>query len=488
MTSRSHRVAIIGGGFTGAAVAYHLTGAGTGTGTVAAPVVVFEPRPTLGAGVAYGAQDPNHRINVPAARMSLSTDEPDDFRAWLERDGVLEGDPEARLPNGAVYPARSVFGRYIAARLAPRLAEGRVEHRRARVTAVRPDEAGGWRIDTDDGRRTSADIVVIATSHPPPAPPACLADLAVEAKASGGTMFIADPWAVGALDAIGTDDRVLIVGTGLSMADVVSTLDAAGHRGPITALSRRGQRSHGDLSDNATAWGDFSTGAEGSARGLLRRVRRTLRDNPDQPWQTIFNALRRQAGPIWAALNPAEQRRLVRHLRPFWDVRRFRIAPQAERVLDRRIAAGMLRIEAGRLTGAARRAGSFDVAIRPRGEAERRMTVDAIVTTTGPDHARILSSQPFLADLARQGYLERDPAGLGLHTDRAGHAVSSGRAHPTLLVAGPLSRGTFGELMGLPEVTVNAQMVAATIREAVGPQRIGEGEEPPYALATPKMS
>ncbi|GBQ22719.1 hypothetical protein AA12717_1275 [Gluconacetobacter sacchari DSM 12717] len=453
------RIGIIGGGFSGAAIAWHLTDGGGDL----PPVTVFEPREALGQGVAYGARDPRHRINVPAARMSLTTAMPDDFQAWLTADGALAADPEAVLADGAAYPARSVFGRYVAARLAPRLAGGQVVHRRARVSGVVPRAEGGWWITTDDGARDRADILVIATSHPAPAAPAALAGLA-----EGGGRLVADPWAAGALDGIGPDDRVLIVGTGLSMADVVASLDGAGHRGRIVALSRRGQVSQADLSDVTDAWGDFSTEPAVTARGALRRVRLALRDDPDRPWQTVFNAVRRQAGAIWAALPVVERRRLVRHVRPFWDTRRFRIAPQVERVLHRRIAGETLEVLAARIEAADRQGEGIDVMLRRRGGGLSFASFDVVVTTTGPDHARILSSQLFLAGLGRQGLLRPDPVGLGVDTDREGHAVSAeGETVPTLFVAGPLSRGTFGELMGLPEVTANAEMIAATIlREA----------------------
>ncbi|HWK34416.1 MAG TPA: FAD-dependent oxidoreductase, partial [Hyphomicrobium sp.] len=68
MTDRQATIAIIGGGFSGAAIAWHLARDARVAGT---RVVVIEPRATLGQGLAYSPGEPAYRINVPASKMSL---------------------------------------------------------------------------------------------------------------------------------------------------------------------------------------------------------------------------------------------------------------------------------------------------------------------------------------------------------------------------------------------------------------------------------
>ncbi|WP_182356075.1 FAD/NAD(P)-binding protein [Komagataeibacter europaeus] len=449
-------IAIIGGGFSGAALAWHLARDTSTPGRI----TVFEPRPFLGAGLAYGATDPQHRVNVPASRMSIDTSQPDDFVTWIRQTDALANDPAAFRPNGSAFPARAVFGRYVADRLAPALHSGAVTHLRHRVTGVQASPDGNWIITDATGHVMVADIVVIATSHPAPRPPELLRDLHL--PAGHHPVLVTNPWQAGALEDIAPSDRVLIVGTGLSMADAIVTLTARGHDGKITAISRRGQRSHGHAAHAVDPVGQFVAPPSRTVGHLLRRVRHALAARPDQPWQAVFDRLREQAPDIWAALPLPERRRLIRHLRPFWDTHRFRIAPQVEDVLHARERAGTLDIVAGRLAAVQVARERFVTTLR-HGDTMRDETYDAIITTTGPAHGAIIHTVPYLRELAAAGLVEMDATGLGLHVDALGRACVGSRHAGTLFVAGPLARGRFGELMGLPEVTRHAEKLAVII-------------------------
>ncbi|MCB4769689.1 FAD/NAD(P)-binding protein [Ancylobacter sp. Lp-2] len=448
-------VAILGGGFSGAAVAFHLLRLRPELDRVA----IVEPRGEIGRGLAYSAADPSHRINVPASRMSLDPQQPDQFNDWLEALGRLDADPAARMADGRNFPARAVFGAYVAEAMAAQGA--RLVHVRARALRVEPLPAGGYRIHTSDGGSVRAQIVVLAVAHAPPSPPAPLQALA------GHPGFIADPWATEALAALAPDSRVLIVGTGLSMADIVASLDRLGHRGEIVAVSRRGLRSRGHPATVDDPYGDFATDPARTTRELVRRVRATVRaaGAEGKSWHCVLDQVRLQGSAIWQALPLGERARLLRHLRPFWDVHRFRIAPQVEAALDRRFAAGTLTLRAASLRAVEAREGDIRIRLRDRRSgAEDVREVDAVVVATGPAHGRVFADNPLLAALAADGLARPDPLRLGIDVDRQGRAFGAdGRARPDLFVAGPLARGTVGELMGLPDVTNYAIRIAGEV-------------------------
>ncbi|MEA1672933.1 FAD/NAD(P)-binding protein [Nitrospirillum sp. BR 11163] len=473
------RVVILGGGFSGAIAALHLARATP----VPVDIDIVEPRLLLGGGVAYSTPDPQHRINVPAARMSAFSADMGHFDRWLRRSGVLATDPQALVKGGHIFSGRLEFGRYLDGLVREQAASdgpAHIRHVQQRATAITPiprdappGQSFGYAVALENGARLVADVVVIATSHPPPAPPRNLA------RALGDDpRLIANPWAPGALEGLDTNARVLVVGSGLTMADILATLDASGHKGPVTVFSRRGLTPRGHALDAGDLVGDFTTRPEVTALALLRRIRATVTaaDGGGRPWQVVLDAVRRDARTIWQALPLNEKRKVLRHLRPFWDAHRYRIAPQPEATIQGMEARGQLEILAASLADIRADANGVHVTLRPRrGGPALTRTVDAVVVATGPAHDRLIDAVPALAPLVSAGRLHPDALGLGIAVDEQSRVIDvRGVPDETLWVAGPLARATFGELMGLPQVLTHAEEVARAVAQRLPGQVVPE--------------
>lgn len=445
-------VAIIGGGLSGAALAYHLVRM-----DVPARIVVIEPRTDIGRGLAYSAPDPDHRLNVPATKMTLRTDLGADFAAWLASDRAPELPADATTAAGDVFPPRWVFGQYAADRLAPHIAKGAIIHIRQMAVRVL-SRSGRHLVQLADGTRIGADLVVLAMTHPRPALPAVLAPLTNDPR------LIADPLAPGTLQKIGLQDRVIVIGAGLTSADILSTLARHGFAGRVQVISRHGWRSmpHGPKQDETTA--DFATAPAGTALVLLQNVRRALIADAAAglTWHATIDRLRAQGPAIWSTLPHPERQRFLRHLRSLWDVHRFRVAPQTASALAGLERAGLLTYFAGHILSVHQSVAGLSLALRRRKSGEViDLQADHIILATGPDHGKVIATNPVLADLRREGLIHPDPLGLGIETLPDGHAAGSG----SIYVAGPLARGSVGELMGVPEVIAWSEHVARSIAQ-----------------------
>lgn len=431
---------MVGGGAAGTIAVIHLLASGDDD----LVVTLFEPRSQVGGGVAYSSDNPVHRINVPAARMSVFVDDSEHFHRWALAAGIDERDPEARVGN-ALFPRRNWFGRYLAG-----LLDETASTSRARLTVV--DEAvveasrrGGGFFLRSASHAVTADAVIVATGNPAPDLPATLAPIAQDSR------LIADPLADDALAMIPRGDAVLIVGSGLTMADAVASLIAQGHAGAITAVSRHGLLPRPGSTAAFEPADYFASTPPKSALGLLRKFRGLARDHD---LSQIIDSARRVAPSLWAALPLVEKQRFLRYVRVFWETRRFVMAPQIAAVLDR----AFVTVLAGRVVAVTPNDNGIDVVLRHRRSGRlEQWTVRWVINATGPAFPRAVAKSPLLSALNMQGLIEPDALGFGLATDRFG------RAGANIFVVGPLARGAYGELSGIREISAQARSVAASI-------------------------
>src|SRR5690606_33825797 len=129
---------------------------------------------------------------------------------------------------------------------------------------------------------------------------------------------------------------VCIVGTGLSMVDVLLTLEANDHRGGIHLLSRHAMlpRAHSTSHAVDEAF-DVDALHPLGVRERLHRLRQGMRDAAARglPWQAVMERLRPHGQALWRSLGEAEQRRFLRHAVRYWDIHRHRIAPEVGAIL-----------------------------------------------------------------------------------------------------------------------------------------------------------
>ena len=434
MTEAVQRVAIVGGGFSGAMLAARLAECGIASSLI-------DRTGAFGPGLAYSTPFERHLLNVRADRMSAVEGRPGDFVDWL-RDNC----PHQADPNG--FAPRRLYGEYLQHRLhAVRQAHPAMI---ALVTgAVVAVESDGVRLS--DGRVIPACAVVLATGNPAP-----------KATDAGSRRVIADPWALTALERIGSQDAVIIVGSGLTMVDMALWLDATGRQGPITALSRRGltPRVHGAGHDHPAP----PTGALLAGR-LSQRLAEARRLASDHGWRGVMEGLRPVTARLWAEADAKTRGRWLRHLRPWWDVHRHRIPPGVAETMNRLEAAGRLSVVSGRVARIEADADGVTVQWRPRdGSARPPITGRWLIDCTGPGHAAL--DDPLTGPLISAGRARLDPVGLGLDLDVGGRLLTAGGTPDARLFAlGPPARAAYWETTAVPDIRKRIEGLVDTLSD-----------------------
>ncbi|WP_106640318.1 FAD/NAD(P)-binding protein [Allosphingosinicella vermicomposti] len=435
-------IAIIGAGYSGTLQAIQLLAL-----TDARVTLIERAQPARG--VAYSTSSADHLLNVRASGMSAYPDRPAHFADWLASEGL--GGP-------TTFAQRRIYGAYLEAQLA----EARALYGE-RLTIV-ADEAvdvvagpEGEGVTLASGNSLIADLVILCIGNLAPDVPGIIARTTLP-----DDVYVADPWAGPILDDLSDDDTVLLIGTGLTAVDAALMLDAGGFRGRTLALSRRGllPRAH-----KAPIPPPGALHLESRCTALLRAVRGIAKESG---WRAAVDSLRPHTQRLWAEASLAERRRFLRHLRPWWDVHRHRIAPEIADRLEQMMEEGRLDIAAGRITAIATTAVGALVEWRPRGADQvNRLTVRRIVNCTGPQSDIARADNPLIRSLVEAGRIRPDACRIGIDVDDACRTVDrNGSANVNLLAVGPLTKGALWEIVAVPDLRLQTKATA---------ERIGNG-------------
>ncbi|MBL1202166.1 MAG: MBL fold metallo-hydrolase [Nostoc sp. GBBB01] len=468
-TSSPVTIAIIGGGLSGSLVAANLLR----HATTPLFIKLIERNSEVGRGVAYGTSVDCHLLNVPAGKMSAFADEPNHFLNWLHSNGHEQ-------VTACTFVPRRVYGDYVQATLkaAQEKASGNVQLEKIVDEAIAIEtKSSSTIIYLKSGQCLDVQKAVLALGNFPAILPKPIANL--------NQQYVKDAWASHAIADLNPEDAILLVGTGLTMADTIVALRQQGFAGKIHAVSRHGLMPCRHKSTPPyPAFINVET-APKTARGLLHLVRQELRIlTQEQDWRSVIDAIRPVTQQLWQALPLPEQKRFLRHVKAYWEVHRHRIAEEIAQTLDAAMESGQLIHYAGRIQSCQQLENTIEVKICQRGtHKDIVLRVNRIINCTGAncDYRRL--QYPLVASLQEQRLIRPNSLSMGIDTTANGALIDAdGKASQMLYTLGTPRKGNLWETTAVPEIRVQAANLAQELLKSIKPHATAGKKD--WGLAT----
>lgn len=434
------RIGIIGAGYSGTALAATLFR----LSDKPLEIILCGTPDEVAMGKAYSTPYPFHLLNVRAEEMSAFEDLPHHFLDWLNQSSfkaLLSTDE----PVANQYVPRLIYGEYLNS-LLQTLEEQTCEHFKwhlvkEEVIDITVNEKTLTLVFSANNNREVDKVVLAMGNQLPVAFPFPVRSQSV----------IANPWDYTAITRIPKDHPVLIVGTGLSMIDIVQTLYHHGHEGVIHAISRHGllplshseQHLHKHKEDLIL---------QGPLRQLMREVRNTILSYMDsgKDWRLFINHMRHNAASVWQNLSNKDKKRFLRHVLPYWNIHRHRVHNKIDGLLKKLIQEKKLTINAGRVLKVEE---EFAIIQKRHSQENLKVAVKTVVNCLGPNMNFSKQGNPLIHSLLKKEVGRLDDLQLGFYISPECALIDNGGTPSSRFYAlGPITRGTYWETSAVPDI------------------------------------
>lgn len=456
-------IAIIGGGFCGTMTAVNLAR----LCDHALRIVVINCKRPLGRGTAYGTRRSEHLLNVAARNMSAFPDLPSHFLDWLRSRSEYTNTPEAELRE--MFAPRRVYGDYLRGLLASSLMP--IDARcQIKIESI-DDEAENVVFDERNGKATvllknsesvEAEQIVLATGNQPPGSFPSASPLRHDPR------YRSDPWDDWLSRLPPPGGRIVLLGTGLTMVDIVLTLSELGWDGEIVAVSRNGMlpKSH----FRGIAYEDFLP-ADAELLGLsaLRQLVQRHCERLKQMSQNsaiAIDKLRPHTQRLWQNLSKIDKQEFLQNDASLWNVTRHRIAVSIHNKMTDALDTGRLQVVSGAIEKLVPGEQRIDVILKGVDGQETTQSGDLIINCTGPQSRFSQTGLPLFDNLLASGLVSSDELDLGIQADDDFAAIGGdGLSSQFLYAIGPLLKGSLWETTAVPELRNQAMRVAEVLLE-----------------------
>jgi uncharacterized NAD(P)/FAD-binding protein YdhS len=443
-------VAIIGGGVSGALTAINLL-------TKTNFKVKLVEKAQVCEGVAYSTKQACHYLNVPVGKMSIFSDVPDHFYQWLHNNDFQYDKKD--------FVSRQIYSKYFSDVFdkvaAPHIETGRLELVQDEVEdlILKKD---GVEICLKSESSFFCNKVVLALGNLSPAN-IPLTDM----EYTTSPYYIQNPWNKLELDI--TSEGILLIGTGLTMVDMVMSLHKAGYKGKITALSRHGllpfthnlNQTYPDYSQEIMDLNSLSK--------IFRVIKKHFRlaDKRGISRFAVIDSLRPYTQKLWLGLSYNDKKQFLRHIKHYWDVLRHRIPKESSGVINEMLTSGQLKIVSGRLKSSKDKGLFLEVRYDDRESGKvKSENFNQVINCTGPNFNFEKQKQTLIKNLVEKGIICNAPVGFGINALPQGNLINKeGKPSEIFFTLGPPLKGILWESTAVPEIRVQAEKLVDFLKQ-----------------------
>ncbi len=421
---KNKKIAIIGGGFSGLAVAYNLLQLG-----IQIKVDIFDDENFQNNGKAYQTNDLQHILNVPADKMGLPFDDEEHFYKWLKQNHHQEIAKDHFAPR--------VFYRNYLQEIAGELQKNNtINFVHIQISQIKFIDRK-YILTSKNNVSQQYDFVVLACGMKIKKLPANFQS----------DKIINNIWQYFDKNELPKTGTVVIAGTGLTMVDAVLSLKHSGFDGTIIACSGSAKL---PLPHSANRTIAIKTLEISDAKLALSQILYKLKiagrraDN----WQSIIHGIRNITQELWQEFDLNKKRQFIRHLMTFWNVHRHRVARENNDQIMAMIREGKLQIVKGRL----RKLEEKNYQIYATLNNQKTIKVDLVLNAMGFDFSA--KESDLLNDLVQEQIIACHPTKLGFEVLEN---------YPNFYLAGGLLAGKLLEITAVPELRGLAHKITLEI-------------------------
>jgi uncharacterized NAD(P)/FAD-binding protein YdhS len=263
-------------------------------------------------------------------------------------------------------------------------------------------------------------------------------------------------------------DRVLILGTALTMVDYAIDLLENKKCQSVRVLSRKGllPREHFDNLESANRAKSFLTSRETfqpqlflaekmSPLKILRQIRQHVEMGCDP--RILIDSFRPFSQQIWQSWNTRQRKSFFRHLKSYWESFRHRMPSAMRLQMQGFISDRRLSVQKGKVQAVQMQNGKFQVFITG---SELPMQFDWLINCTG---SRLGASANTLhQQLTEQNLVQPDSLEISFELDDLGRSLRD----ENLFFLGPQLKARYWECTAVPELRIQAKKLATFLFQA----------------------